>query len=120
MCAPRAVSQTTGAHCTHSVNRQTQLFDGYCIAPPLQPTVSDLVVLQALVMLAWAAACVAALAGAHASGVCELQEPLWLAAGVRQQPEQHLALEAARSELIRPLGLCAEHRDLVVPIRVPA
>ena len=58
-------------------------------------------------MLAWASAFEAALAGAHASGVCELQEPLWLAEGVHQQPEQHLALEAARSELIRLLGLCA-------------
>jgi hypothetical protein len=73
----------------------------------MQPAVSDLLVLQALVMLAWAAAFEAALVGAHASGVCELQELLWLAEGVQQQPEQHLALEAARSELIRPLGLCA-------------
>ncbi len=55
-------------------------------------------------MLAWAAAFEAALAGAHASGVCELQELLWLAEDVQQQPEQHLALEAARSELIRLLG----------------
>ena len=68
---------------------------------------SDLVVLQALVMLAWAAAFEAALVAAHASGVCELQELLWLAEDVQQQPEQHLALEAARSELIRLLGLCA-------------
>lgn len=68
---------------------------------------SDLLVLQALVMLAWAAAFEAALARAHASGVCELQELLWLAEGAQQQPEQHLAQEAARSEPIRLLGLCA-------------
>jgi len=61
-------------------------------------------VLQALVKLAWAAAFEAALAGAHASGVCELQERPGLAEDVQQQPEQHLALAAARSELIHLLG----------------
>ena len=64
----------------------------------------------AQVSLAWAAACVEALAEGHASDACVLQVLLVLAVSGQQLPEQHLELVAAASALIGPLLSHAWHR----------